>query len=94
MKNSTIFMAVIAVAAVSGFVIYKSLIKKKEPDLILDKEAAIGLIIDGKAHQTRSVIQDFDTEFLKSWATAVFRKKENFTYNGATYVTVGGKRQK
>lgn len=91
MNNKTIAIIAISIVVAGGIYAYSTKFWKKSEDIFFTKSAAIDIITQDGKHADKVFLSSLDDEFLKSWANAVYRKNQNFTYNGRIYSTLGGK---
>lgn len=91
MKNRTIAIIAIGIVLAGGYYAYSTKFWKKSEDVFFTKTAAVDLIVQDGKHNDKVFLSSLDDEFIKSWANAVYRKDQNFTYNGRIYATLGGK---
>jgi len=84
--NKNVFTSVLVVGGLLA--VYFFVVKPKK----LNKSKAIDLIIQkGYFTSGRSNLESFDETYILAWGKAAQTGSENFTHEGKTYNTQGGK---
>jgi len=84
MKNNGFKIAVIAILLVGGYFIYNRVQANK-------KTSDVDTIINSKNGTNKMLLETFQPEFIKAWATAVNAGSTTFSFENKNYNTKGGK---
>jgi len=94
-KNKLILIGIISllgVSTLSYFLLKRKNNSNSSSEKVMSKTEAIALIVnEKKSNNPNNALQNFDENFLNSWANAIKNQKTVFTYNNKNYNTVGGR---